>query len=74
MWYKRFNDFVTTKGGFNRSAYDSCVYYKVTHNSKFVYLLLYVDDMLLAGPNGEEIDLVKKMLKSEFEMKDLGVA
>ena len=30
---------------------DSCVDYKITHNNSYVYLLLYVNDMLLAGSN-----------------------
>jgi hypothetical protein len=32
--------------GFKRSDYDSCVYLK-TVNSSAIYLLLYVDDMLI---------------------------
>lgn len=39
-----------------------------------VYLLLYVDDMLLASKYLEETKRVKKMLASRFEMKDLGHA
>ncbi len=37
-------------------------------------MLLYVDDMLVAGANLEEINNLKKQLLSEFEMKDLGAA
>jgi hypothetical protein len=39
-----------------------------------VYILLYVDDILIAGKSRSAIDDVKAMLKSEFEMKDLGAA
>lgn len=38
------------------------------------YLLLYVDDILLAGSSKNEIQLVKEDLKLKFEMKDLGEA
>ncbi|KAH9717217.1 hypothetical protein KPL71_021741 [Citrus sinensis] len=38
----------------------------------FIYLLLYVDDMLIASKNIDEIERLKKQLASEFEMKDLG--
>lgn len=38
------------------------------------YLLLYVDDMLISGADAEEIKMVKAHLKSDFEMKDLGIA
>ena len=39
-----------------------------------IYLLLYVDDMLIACHDREEINHLKKLLKSEFEMKELGEA
>ena len=31
-----------------KGEYDSCVYYKRVNDAGFVYLLLYVDDMLIA--------------------------
>lgn len=37
-----------------------------------VYLLLYVDDLVLAGNNLDEIKHYKRELSSRFEMKDLG--
>ena len=39
-----------------------------------VFLLLYVDNMLIASKNMSEIEKVKKILHKEFEMKDLGSA
>lgn len=43
-------------------------------DGSLVYLLLYVDDMLIAAKNKEEIQKVKVQLRREFEMKDLGSA
>jgi hypothetical protein len=37
-------------------------------------LLLYVDDMLVAGYNMQDINVLKKKLANSFVMKDLGVA
>lgn len=37
-----------------------------------IYLLLYVDDILIASVNKSEIVKLKEQLNSEFEMKDLG--
>lgn len=50
---------------------DHCFYLK-KFNSSYIILLLYVDDMLVAGPDMQEINKLKKQLSREFEMKDLG--
>ena len=52
---------------FKRSEYDSCVYIKIVEESP-IYLLLYVDDMLIAVKSRKEITTVKKLLSSEFDM------
>ena len=38
-----------------------------------IYLVLYIDDMLLAYKNMKLIDLLKQQLKDKFDMKDLGL-
>ncbi|KAL2239399.1 UNVERIFIED_CONTAM: Retrovirus-related Pol polyprotein from transposon TNT 1-94 [Sesamum indicum] len=40
----------------------------------FIILLLYVDDMLIAGSNVKEINRLKDQLSRKFDMKDLGEA
>ena len=62
------------RGGFHRSAFDSCVYYKKTKEGHHIYLLIYVDDMLLICKNMKDINELKNAHKSEFDMKDLGSA
>ena len=37
-------------------------------------LILYVDDMLIAGKNKDELSKLKKILNQTFDMKDLGNA
>jgi len=59
--------------GFKRSEYDRCVYIKIVDGST-IYLLLYIDDMLIAAKSKKEITTLKKLLSSEFDMKDLGAA
>ncbi|KAG8503399.1 hypothetical protein CXB51_001318 [Gossypium anomalum] len=73
QWYKRFDSFMASHD-FNRSSLDSCVYFKKNSNGSFVYLLLYVDDMLIAAKDKGKIRKVKAQLSEEFEMKDLGPA
>ena len=59
--------------GFVRSRDDHCVYSKQIGNH-FIYVWLYVDDMLLVGNNMDVIKKVKSQLSFKFDMKDLGVA
>ena len=73
QWYKRFDLFMISHD-FKRSSFDSCVYFKKCNDESFLYLLLYVDDMLIATKSKEELRIVKALLNNEFEMKDLGVA
>ncbi|KAH9779695.1 Integrase catalytic domain-containing protein [Citrus sinensis] len=54
--------------------YDCCVYFKETSGGGMIYLLLYVDDMLSACHDMEEINHLKRLLSKEFEMKELGKA
>jgi hypothetical protein len=72
QWYERFDSFMLAHG-FKRPQYDSCVYIKFVNGSP-IYLLLYVDDMLIAAKSMKEIATLKAQLSSEFEMKDLGHA
>ena len=73
QWNKRFDKFMRDQE-FTRSTQDQCVYIKEVAENRFVYLLLYVDDMLLAAKGMDEITKLKKLLSSEFDMKDLGSA
>ena len=73
QWYRRF-DIVMLGQGYSRCSYDCCVYLKHISPSISIYLLLYVDDMLIASQSLREIELLKQKLKAEFEMKELGEA
>ncbi|KAH9650014.1 hypothetical protein KPL70_026198 [Citrus sinensis] len=73
QWYLRFDEFITSHG-FNKCSFDCCVYYKTTKADLRIYLLLYVDDMLIACKQRDEIDALKLLLSLEFDMKDLGHA
>ena len=59
-----------TKHAYKRRNYDCCVYYRDIRDGKMIYLLLYVDDMLII----DEYNHLKGLLSSEFDMKDLGAA
>jgi len=70
QWYKRFDSFMVG----SRSSYDNCVYFQKTSDGSFIYLLLYVDDMLIAARDKSLVNKLKTQLSSEFDMKDLGPA
>jgi hypothetical protein len=72
QWYKKFDSFMYSTG-FTRCQADHCCYVKSFDNS-YIILLLYVDDMLIAGSSIEEINNLKKQLSKQFAMKDLGPA
>jgi phosphoribosyl-AMP cyclohydrolase len=72
MWYQKFDTYILGLG-FVRSRVDHCVYSKKVGNH-FIYVVLYVDDMLLVGNNMDVIKEVKSQLSSKFDMKDLGAA
>ncbi|GJZ49158.1 retrotransposon protein, putative, ty1-copia subclass [Tanacetum coccineum] len=73
QWYKRFDEYML-KNGFKGSSYDSCVYYRSYAPGEYIYLLLYVDDMLIACKSKAEIGSTKYLLKKEFDIKELGEA
>lgn len=56
---------------FNKRLFDSCMHYKWC-GSVYVFLLLYVDDILLMSPDFNVLNSVKLDLIKEFDMKDLG--
>ncbi|GKA60335.1 retrovirus-related pol polyprotein from transposon TNT 1-94 [Tanacetum coccineum] len=56
------------------TIYDSCVYFKEIAPSMYIYLLMYVDDMLIACKSKSEIEYTKGLLRKEFDIKELGPA
>jgi hypothetical protein len=53
MWYQKFDTYMLGLG-FTRSKEDHCVYFKLI-GDHLIYLVLYVDDMLLIGNHKEII-------------------
>lgn len=59
--------------GFVENTIDRCIYLK-TSGRNFIFLVLYVDDILLATNDLGLLHETKKLLYANFEMKDLGEA
>ncbi|KAE8261460.1 hypothetical protein A4X09_0g7660, partial [Tilletia walkeri] len=72
LWWKAAHEFIISMG-FEQLATEWCIYVRKGKDGP-TYLLLYVDDMLVAGPNQKEVDEVKSALKNKWRMTDLGPA
>ena len=72
-WYHKFHSFMLSQG-YRRSDIDHCLYTKRAKDGSLLILILYVDDMLLAGTNINELAALKSKLNDTFDMKDLGDA
>lgn len=73
QWYQKFDTFMQSQG-YVRSQEDHYFYTKRFSDGSLLILLLYVDDMLIAGKSTHEIAMLKQKLKDNFAMKDLGDA
>ena len=71
-WNLRFDETIKTYG-FKENVDEPCVY-KYIKEKKVVFLVLYVDDILLIGNDVETLSNVKKWLAEQFQLKDLGEA
>ena len=71
MWYQKFYNYILGLE-FKRSKEDHYVYFKL-FGINFIYLVLYVEDMLI-GNNKEIIEDVKTQMSSKFDMKDVGAS
>ena len=69
-WYECFNKFMTELS-FEHSNYDYCLYINKIKKEK-IFILLFVDDILICSKNQESIDEIKLKLCKGFDMKDLG--
>ncbi|KAL9249770.1 Retrovirus-related Pol polyprotein from transposon TNT 1-94-like protein [Drosera capensis] len=72
QWYHKFHN-VITSFGFEPNIADECIYHKFS-GSKHIFLVLYVDDILLASNDIGLLHETKRFLSKKFEMKDLGNA
>jgi hypothetical protein len=71
-WNIRFKE-VVKSFGFIENEKEPCVFKKFS-GSSIVFLILYVDDILLIGNDIPMLEAVKDSLKNSFSMKDLGEA
>lgn len=57
--------------GFSRGLADSCVL-KILKDGEWIFLLIYVDDILVAANSENHHNFVKLILKNNFDISDMG--
>ena len=69
-WNNNINQFIVSLG-FVRSQSDPCVYRHADADGE-VILVVYVDDIIIAGSSLDRINDVKQAFNKKYKMKDLG--
>jgi hypothetical protein len=69
QWYQKFDEIVR-KSGFKENEEDNRVYAKFK-NGRFIFLILYMDGILLVSSHVDLLLETKKFLSSNFDMKDI---
>jgi hypothetical protein len=71
QWYFKFDETIRNFG-FKENE-NNCIYAKFSY-TEFIFLILYVDDFLLASSDVSLLLETKRFLPMNFDMKDLGEA
>lgn len=69
-WYSELKNFLV-HSGFKNSLSDTSLFI-LKHNGKFVYVLVYVDDILVTGSDNNLVQQVIAALSNRFSIKDMG--
>ena len=69
-WYSELKSFLLSVG-FQNSLADTSLFI-LRHEGKFVYLLVYIDDILVTGTSTDLVQQVIDALAAKFSIKDMG--
>jgi hypothetical protein len=69
-WYEKLTGLLLSQG-YQQSNSDYSLF-TLSQNNSFTALLVYVDDIILAGDSLDEFARIKKVMDEEFKIKDLG--
>ncbi|RVX22605.1 Retrovirus-related Pol polyprotein from transposon TNT 1-94 [Vitis vinifera] len=70
-WFNRFSS-VVQEFGMLRSTADHSVFYHHNSLGQCIYLVVYVDDIVITGSDQDDIQKLKQHLFTHFQTKDLG--
>jgi hypothetical protein len=66
-WYDTIKTFLKTQG-YQECTADNSIFVNKTHK---IIVAIYVDDILITGPDKNRIEKLKSALKEEYQMKDM---
>jgi hypothetical protein len=69
-WSNKIGQYFVTSGFQTSNANFSLYVKKINHG--IIVIVIYVDDLIIIGNSNVDISDLKKLLKQEFKMKDLG--
>ena len=70
-WYKSLADFLREQG-FERSKNDYCLFVKPDSEGNWLYVLAWVDDLIVCGNTKEQVEKLKQDFARKFKMDDRG--
>ncbi|KAK8936281.1 hypothetical protein KSP39_PZI013961 [Platanthera zijinensis] len=70
-WNHKIDSFLTLNG-YIRSLNEPSLYTKIFEKNHFLFLCLYVDDLICIGSTPERVQSFKETMQKEYEMSDLG--
>ena len=70
-WFGRFSS-VVQEFNMNRSTSDHSVFYHHTSSRQCIYLIVYVNDIVITSSDHDGIQKLKQHLFNHFKTKDLG--
>ena len=68
-WYKRILSFFSQRG-FQVCPKDPCLFF---HSEKTLYVVIYVDDMLLAATHRDDLKWISNEFKQEFNLNETNI-
>lgn len=72
VWHSTVKE-ILLKLGFRQSRSDVCLYMKQLRSGEWMYILIYVDDMIVVCKENQDIERLEQELRKRFEISSLGI-